>query len=400
MQIKLLLIFLFILGCSGETYDVSRAINILPEKTESFTPNPALKNVSVTLNGNYYSGNLEKIKLVKLSSKFSNFELKEGSVCYVNKSFILRCFDLFSKNETAKIPLIISKTIKTKNINNIALTVFENSAVALTNDGYVIKANIEEKLINWTAKIEDVTTIKPLILANKVYIFTSSGAVKIYDLETGDLLAQSPKQEDQTGINFSSTAKNLSPVPLQNNTIIASYYRNDILFFEAKTSIKIFQFSVNENSLDFNGITYNPIVLGGGMLVPSSSLLSFVSLSSGNKLWSLNANIENGFGVIGNFIFFADRKAKKLVLASVQDASVKWQSELEENNLNKLFLVPASSNELLMFNENGIVTKFNLQNGEEIETVKERFKSKNMDYKLQNGKIFYTESNGTLIMLN
>jgi hypothetical protein len=402
MLVKIyLILFIFLLSaCSGEKYDTSKALNILPEKTDSFIPNPSLKNIPVTIDSpNYYSGNLTRKKLARLSGKISNFEISGNNVCYVKSSRKLECLNLLTSEKVAEIPLFsINSDIKKSNISQVLIAFSGENVIAVTNNGYVAKANIKEKTVNWVSQIIDITTIKPFIYENKAFIFTSSGASNVFDLETGTLLSSTEKYEDPIGINF-NLSDNLSPVFIPNANVVSSYYRTDLIFFDVSTGFKVFNISLNESSLDFTRIKTEPAIVRNLLIAATSEKLSGISLANGSEIWSVNANISSNLSVMGNFIFFFDKKTKNLISLSLQNNDIKWKEEMDIKT-EKAWIIPNNKNTLLVFNQDGLLQKFNLEKGEEIlEEKKQKFYSKTFDYKIINNKIYYTDGRNNLIEL-
>jgi hypothetical protein len=400
VKIYLITFILLLSACSGEKYDTSKALNILPEKTDNFIPNPALKNIPIILdNQKYYAGTLARKKLARLSGKISNFEISANNVCYVKSSITLTCFNILTSEKIAEIPLFSKNSdIKKSNISQVLIAFSGENVIAVTNNGYVAKVNIKEKLVNWVSKITDITTIKPFIYENKAFIFTSSGASNIFDLETGKIISSSEKYEDPIGINF-NLSDNLSPVFIQNANIVSSYYRTDLIFFDVSTGLKVFNISLNESSLDFARIKTEPAIFRNFMIVGTSEKLSGISLANGSEIWNVNANISSNLPIMGNFIFFFDKKTRNLISLSLQNNDIKWRAEITAKT-EKTWIIPNNKNTLLVFNQDGLLQKFNLENGEEsLDGGKQKFYSKTLDYKLINNKIYYTDGRNNLIEL-
>ena len=400
VKIYLITFILLLSACSGEKYDTSKALNILPEKTDTFIPNPALKNIPIILdNQSYYAGTLARKKLARLSGKISNFEISANNVCYVKSNIKLICLNILTSEKIAEIPLFSSNSdIKKSNISQVLIAFSGENIIAVTNNGYVAKVNIKEKLVNWVSKITDITTIKPFIYENKAFVFTSSGASNVFDLETGKIISSTEKYEDPIGINL-NLSDNLSPVFIQNANVVSSYYRTDLIFFDVSTGFKVFNISLNESSLDFARIKTEPVIMRNLMLVGTSEKLSGISLANGSEIWSVNANVSSNLSVMGNFIFFFDKKTKNLISLSLQNNDIKWKAEMNVKT-EKAWIIPNNKNTLLVFNADGLLQKFNLENGEEnLEGGRQKFYSKTLDYKLINNKIYYTDGRNNLIAL-
>ena len=252
--------------------------------------------------------------------------------------------------------------------------------------------------MNWVSKITDITTIKPFIYENKAFVFTSSGASNVFDLETGKIISSTEKYEDPIGINL-NLSDNLSPVFIQNANVVSSYYRTDLIFFDVSTGFKVFNISLNESSLDFARIKTEPVIMRNLMLVGTSEKLSGISLANGSEIWSVNANVSSNLSVMGNFIFFFDKKTKNLISLSLQNNDIKWKAEMNVKT-EKAWIIPNNKNTLLVFNADGLLQKFNLETGEEnLEGGRQKFYSKTLDYKLINNKIYYTDGRNNLIAL-
>jgi outer membrane protein assembly factor BamB len=397
LRFLLALISYFLLACSGEKYDLSNAMNILPEKTDNFIVSPELARTSIYIEGEAYAGTLTPKKLASLRDISSNFELFDGGAFYVSSSKKLVKAKFSGEREIVSFE---ERLAKKKNVSDFLLAINGDMAIIVSNSGDVVAFDTSIMQIKWDAKINDIVNIKPFIYKDEVVISTSSGGLYTFDIFTGEKGVEVLKVEDPTGVNF-NTISNLEIIPIYTGRIFISYYRSELLFFDISTKLKLYNLSLLENSLDFSRITSTPIFYGNFLFVGTSSNLSAVSLATGGKIWDTNGKFTSNIASAGGFIFIFEQSSRNLLAFSSQNGSVKWKTELEiPKKTSKLWISTFSPNAILTIDEKGYITKLNIVNGSIFEEKKRQVAfSKRFNYRLINGKIYYTDGSDNLIIL-
>jgi outer membrane protein assembly factor BamB len=206
--------------------------------------------------------------------------------------------------------------------------------------------------------------------------------------------------DDPIGINF-NTLSNLEPLPIYAANLLVSYYRTDLLFFDISTKIKLHTFSLLEGALDFGSIKHTPVFYGNAIIAGTSYNLSSVSLLNGIKIWDVNGNFTSNIAVAGGFVFAFEKTSENLLAFSLQNGGIKWKTELDiPKKTSKVWIATFSPNALLAIDEKGYITKVNIVNGNIFEEKKRQIAfSPKFNYRLMNGKIYYTDGSDNLIVL-
>lgn len=393
---------LLLASCGGEKYDISNAIGILPDKKEAFTETPSLKRQNVNFDvQSYYSGTLTARKLGKLSGIFSNFEIQDGKAYYLDSRLSLIGVDLETGKEFLEIKAVgdLSK-IKKSNVSLSLIAVSENNALVTLNNGYIIKFDLNEEKMDWTVKIEDLITIKPLIVRQEALVLTSSGGVFGFDLQTGAQTSFAEKADEPIGIHF-NTVSGLSPIVIPAGNLLLSYYRTNILFFDLNTKVKLYSFPLVEGNLEFGRITETPILYRNLILAGTSRNITALSLANGIKAWQFTGNFTSNIVATGEFAFAYDDNSKQIVSFSMQNGDVKWKEEFKlPKKTSKVWLALFYPNALIAIDEKGFLTKLDLVSGEEfVEKNKQKVYSPKFNYKLIENRIYYTDNSDNLIIL-
>lgn len=386
---------LMLISCSGEKYDISNAINILPEREDELRPDFAMRNIPVMpYSEQYYKGDFIYKELANLDSINSNFEIENGVVYYVNNKMEL-VGKLLENGKTITSIKLISKGLDVKKSNikytNLALN-GQYEAVVSTNFGHIFYIDLEEKEVVWKMAIQNIIPLKPLIFEDDVFIFNASGGLNVYNKKTGALIFSGLNVEDQTGINFESV-RGLEPKIIPSANLLVSYYRGDLLFFDIRTRGR-FTVSLIESVMNFGRITSTPIISHGGIFTSTTINFTAFSYFSGGKIWSINGTFNRSFEV-GDFLFTLSNH-KNLVAIYKQNGKVKFNIDFPSQDI---FLAPISSDKFFAINSKGEISIFNINTGDFIEKIKRQVPSENFNYRLINGKIYYTNRN-KLILLN
>ena len=394
----LFLLLLFIVSCSGEKYDTSKAIYILPSKTETFIPNSSLKNIPVRIEEPYYIGELKATKIADVSGISSNFEFQDGEVFYVkkNKTFV------YINSEGKRSELSFAKILNKKNnIKSSLLTVEKNNVIITTNNGDVIAIDTMFMKLKWSFNVRDVITVKPVIHQNKAIIPTSSGAVFVFDLATGKLISEVEKSDDPLGINF-NLLSNLKITQVDVGNFFVSYYKNNLLFFDLSTISKIYNFSLTGQSLSFAKITTNPVFYKNTIFSATSSCILALSLVNGIKIWEVNGDYQSNLIATGDYIFVFEKTSNSIVALSSENGDIKWvyQDAKKFKTSKQVWFFISNPNILLVINKNGYITKLNISNGSVIEErSNQRALSPLFNYTMIENKIYYVNKMQNLIVL-
>lgn len=404
LQRKLWVIFLilFLFSCSGEKYDISDAVSILPERSEILNVDYKLQSTPLYFDDvEVYSGDFKKKRLLKLSNIISNFELHEGVVYFVNSNFEFVGVDIKTKKVVKKISLKQkSFLIKKRNITYVTFSIAKSNAVVTFNNGYVFGVDIENEALVWNADIQDSLFNKVSVLQNKVLILASSGNFYGFDLQSGlELFKTENIDTDGIGMIF-NVNKNLDPIIINQFAILIGYYKTNISFFNIQNGVKIFTIPLIQNSLDFGRITFSPVLFQNLLIAGTSKNLSAISFANGVKIWELTFDLASNIMQVGEYIFILDGLSQNLLAINGKTGAVRWKEKLDFKDYTKASLFAGIEGNILLFTENGKVLKFKAANGEQVGSKPIKgFFSKNFDYKIIDNKIYYLDGSNNLIIL-
>jgi outer membrane protein assembly factor BamB len=400
MKIKLKIAILFLLAsCSGEKYDTSNSISILPEKIDSFVENPQLKKTTILIDSPYYSGDFKKNELVKLKGLSSNFEIQDDFIFYVKNNTTFVKMDKKGKKQSVFYEKLLQKK---RNIKFNLFTLHENHALIVSNSGDVIFIDTSSMTVQWNFEIQDVITVKPIIFNNKAIVSTSSGSVFVFDLKDGNLISSSNRADDPIGVNF-NLISNLNSKYFEPGNFFLTYYKTDLLFFDLKNFNKIYSFPISDQLIDFKKITSTPMFYKNYIISPTSSKILSLSLVNGIKAWEINGDFASNVAISGGFVFAFEKNTQSIVAISVDNGDIKWKfSDLQLfKNSSKVWIASVLPNMIIAIDNRGHYIKLNINYGSLIESKsKNGFYSPLFNYQIIEDKIYYTDTFSRLILLN
>jgi outer membrane protein assembly factor BamB len=396
LKVILMVFALVLSACSGEKYDISKAINILPERNEAFFQAPELAKINIFVEGNAYKGLLNKRKIAKLKSLNSNFEISDDAIFYITSSR-----KLVKINGDERLEVSFKNALsKKKNSTQNLLAVNGQIAIITTFNGDILAFNTENLTLMWKQKIDDVISLKPFIYKDEVIIATSAGAIHVFDGFTGEKKLEIEKVEDPLGMNF-NTISNLKPLPIYPANIFISYYRNDLLFFDIATKVKLHSAPLIVGNLEFAKITSDPIFYDQFVFTSTSYNISATSLVNGLKAWGINGNFTSNIVSSGGFVFAFEANSQNIIAFSAKTGDIKWKTELKlPKKTSKIWLTTFVPNAIIAIDEKGNLTKLNISNGKIFEDANpHKFFSPKFNYALISGKIYYTDGSDNLNIL-
>ena len=209
---------------------------------------------------------------------------------------------------------------------------FEDSLIFGTNQGYLLRWDLNKKATQWERKLDTEITTEVVISPPHLFVVTGAGTLHALDLYSGSTIWEHRDPISQMGIS-----KKSNPLVFKDKVIFGTS-SGKLQYLQKSDGKLLFKVSLSDTAKPFPEIVTDPIMISDHEIAASSFNrgISILEADSGTILWSIDMPNISRLATDNKYLFAGS--TQMLSAIDLKTQQIAWTFSFKQGAPNRLIV--------------------------------------------------------------